>query len=110
VAGNASEGAIFPYPANGDPVRFQQFSDKIKDKYGDNATVSIVTSMAYDATKVLAASMEKDDTSDDIKKGLYDLKDYPGVTGNITFDKNGDVVSRLFIFKIVKNGTFEDYR
>jgi len=110
VAGNASEGVIFPYPSNGDPARFKQFSGKIKSKYGDDIAVTIVTSMAYDATNVLAAAMENGFTGNEIKAGLYEIKDYPGVTGNITFDKNGDVISRLFILKIVRNGKFEEYR
>jgi branched-chain amino acid transport system substrate-binding protein len=66
--------------------------------------------MAYDATRVLAAAMERGVTADEIKDGLYNLKDYPGVSGNITFDKNGDAVSRLMSVMVVKDGKFQDYK
>ena len=66
--------------------------------------------MAYDTTNVLAAAMEKSGyTADAIKKGLYQIKDYPGVMGNITFDKNGDDVSRTLKFKTVEDGKFIIY-
>ena len=108
LGGNATEGVIFLYPPNGDPKQWQEFNQKITNKYGDNAT--IVTAMAYDATNLLAAAMKSNGvTGEAIKTGLYQIKDYPGVTGNITFDKNGDVVSRVYIPKIVKGGKFVDY-
>ena len=108
-SGNASEGVVFVTPSNGDAERWQELSQKIENKYGDNAT--FITAMAYDATNLLAASMESSGaTSDEIKTGLTQLKDYPGVTGNITFDKNHDVETRLFSIMIVKGGKFEDYK
>jgi len=107
-SGNATEGVIFVVPSNGDPSRWQDFNQKIKGKYGENAT--IITAMAYDATKLLVAAMENSGTtSDAIKTGLTQIKDYPGVTGNITFDKNHDVVTRLFDTQIVKGGKFVEY-
>jgi len=107
-SGNASEGVIFPCLANGDAAIWQQFNDKFKSRYGKDAPLTAL--MAYDATNVLAAAMENGFTGDEIKAGLYLLKDYPGVSGNITFDKNGDVVSRTLVFKIVKEGKFQDYK
>lgn len=108
-SGSASEGVIVVYPANGDPTQWPQFNQKINSTYGKEA--GFVTAMAYDATNLLAVSMQNSGTtSDDIKTGLYQIKDYPGVTGTITFDKNGDVVTRLFILKIVKDGKFQDYK
>jgi len=109
-AGSAAEGVIFVYPSNGDPAKWQQFSDKIKNKYGNTTDVNIITAMAYDTTNVLAAAMKNGFTGSEIKTGLDQIKDYPGVTGNITFDKNGDVVSRLMAVGIVKDGKFEEYK
>lgn len=108
LGGSATEGVIFLYPKGGDPKLYQEFNQKIKNKYGDNAT--IVTSMAYDTMNVLATAMKSNGiTAESIKIGLYQIKDYPGVTGNFTFDKNGDVISRSYIFKVVKGGMFVDY-
>ncbi|MBC8487226.1 MAG: hypothetical protein H8D45_14450 [Bacteroidetes bacterium] len=47
--------------------------------------------------------------SDKIKDGLYKLKNYPGVSGITTFDKNGDVI-KLVMFKTVKDGRFVPVR
>jgi branched-chain amino acid transport system substrate-binding protein len=106
-SGNASEGVIFVVPSF-DSKRWQDFNQKVMSKYGNNAT--IFTAMAYDAMSLLGAAMENSGiTSDAIKTGLTQIKDYPGVTGNITFDKNHDVVTRLFSVKIVKGGKFADY-
>ncbi len=107
LGGNATEGVIFLYPPTEGP-KWDEFNQKIMDKYGDNAT--IVTAMAYDATNLLATAMKSDGvTGEAIKAGLYQIEDYPGVTGNITFDEHGDVISRVYIPKIVKGGKFEDY-
>jgi len=109
LSGNASEGVIFVYPPNGDPQLWQEFNQKIKSKYGADA--NIITGMAYDTVYLLAAAMKSNGTtSDEIKAGLYQIKDYPGVTGNITIDKNGDVSSRELIPQIVRGGKFMDYK
>lgn len=106
--GNATEGVIFVYPAEGEPGQWQEFNQKIESKYGKDA--NIMTAMAYDTTNLLAIAMQKNGfTGEAIKTGLYQIKDYPGVTGNITFDKNGDVISRLMNVKIVKGGKFVEY-
>lgn len=107
MSGNSTEGVIFVYPPNGDPKVWQKFNQSIKSKYGDDAT--IVTGMAYDTMNLLAAAMMSNGfTSDAIKTGLYQIKDYPGVTGNITFNKNGDI-SRALKYRIVKGGRFIEY-
>jgi branched-chain amino acid transport system substrate-binding protein len=41
----------------------------------------------------------------DVKKALYDIKDFVGVTGKTSFDKNGDVIKPIGI-KVVKDGKF----
>ena len=42
---------------------------------------------------------------ENIKQGLYSIKNFPGVTGKTSFDKNGDVIKELRILK-VSNGNF----
>ena len=44
-----------------------------------------------------------------VKNALYEIKDFPGVTGPITFDRNGNVVDRPMTIRIVKNGKFIDF-
>jgi len=107
--GNATEGVIFVYPGEGEPGRWKDFNLKINTTYGKNA--NIMTAMAYDTTYLIATAMQNSGVSGEaIKNGLYQINDYPGVTGNITFDKNGDVISRVMDVKIVKDGKFEGYK
>ena len=41
------------------------------------------------------------------KVELHNIKKFPGVTGNISFTKNGDVTGKQLYFKIVKHGEFQ---
>lgn len=63
---------------------------------------------AYDGLKIIADIMKRvgTDTSK-IKDELYKVKDYAGVNGPITFDKNGDVTVANYDIKVVKNGKAE---
>lgn len=58
--------------------------------------------------KVVAkAIIEGGNAADGIKQALYSIKGYRGVTGDITFDENGDV-HKQFVVKQVRGGTFFD--
>jgi len=43
-----------------------------------------------------------------IRDGLLAIKDYPGVSGTISFPGNGEAVKKLFIIKI-HDGQFTSY-
>ena len=107
TAGEAAEGVIFAYPAF-DPEKggelTRTFSNKFKTKYG--VLPDPEAAFSYDALKILALAMEKGGgQSDGIKKALYEIKDYQGVTGETTFDRNGDVLKPVG-FKKVQNGRY----
>lgn len=72
-------------PAN-DSV--QPFIDAFKEKYGKEP--STFNALAYDAMFMVKAAIESQDAADSaaITKGLAELKDFVGVTGNITMDAN----------------------
>ena len=48
--------------------------------------------------------------SENIKNTLYTIKDFPGITGYLTFDKNGDIVDRPMEVRIVKDGKFLPFK
>ena len=49
---------------------------------------------------------KKGNTPDGIRAYLDTVKDFDGVTGKLSFDKNGDVVKQgVYLFK-VKNGKY----
>ncbi|HAW50191.1 TPA: hypothetical protein DCX16_04510, partial [bacterium] len=106
-AGDAAEGVIYVYPALFKSDRLTTFAETLK-KYGKEP--NLLNTMGYDALHLIALAIEKGGVKKErIKEALYEIKDFPGVTGEITFDKNGDVVYRPIGVRIVKEGKFVDY-
>lgn len=68
--------------------KVQPFIDSFKEKYGKEP--SAFNALAYDAVYMIKQAIEDQKSADstDIQKGLANLKDFVGVTGNITMDKN----------------------
>jgi branched-chain amino acid transport system substrate-binding protein len=64
----------------------------------------------YDAASMILAGMKANGpTSEGIMKYLKNVKDYDGVTGKLSFDKNNDVVragSKGIYVLEVKNGKY----
>ena len=109
LAGDAAEGVIYVYPALFESDQLDKFTDALKQKYGDDPNVG--NTMAYDAAYLVAMAIEEGgNTGEGIKDAMYKIKDYPGVTGNITFDVNGDVVYRSVGVGIVKDGKFVEFQ
>ena len=105
IAGNAINGGYYTnhYSADRkDPVT-QGFIKKYKEKHG--AVPDALGALAYDASMILFKTIDaaKSPNADEIIKGLSHLKNFKGVTGNITFDKNGDVIKSVVILKIDKD-------
>jgi len=46
----------------------------------------------------------KKPTPEEIMKALATLKNFKGVTGNISFDKNGDAIKSTVMLKVEKDG------
>lgn len=111
LAKQASEGIFFTqlqYSPDSHEQNVRQFVDSFKNRYGYEA--DIIAAYGYDAMKVLAYAMEKSDLSPEkIKEELYKVKDFKGVTGEISFDENGDVIQPMGV-KIIKNGEFIWYK
>lgn len=110
LAKSAAEGLLFSAPMfdpNGSSTEMQVFSQQYKKKYGEEP--DILGGYGYDVVNIAIQSFSQGVMSDSIKKALYNISDYPGVTGNTTFDKNGDVVKDLKMMTI-KNGTFIPYK
>jgi branched-chain amino acid transport system substrate-binding protein len=102
TAGSAANGAIYGY------LDIQQsFLDKYKAKYKEEG--EIWGALNYDTMHTLAIAIEKGGYSaEGIRKGLIEIKNYPGVTGLITYGPERDVVKPPII-KMVKDGKFVKY-
>jgi branched-chain amino acid transport system substrate-binding protein len=107
LAKGAAEGVYFTQlqytPDSSDPMT-KTFVEEFKNHY--NTEANIIAAYGYDAMKVLAFAMERSDLNpESIKNELYKVKEFKGVTGKITFDKNGDVIQPMGV-KTVQNGKF----
>jgi branched-chain amino acid transport system substrate-binding protein len=109
LAGNSANGVIYDYPKQGDTSKSyvkEFYSDYFK-KY--NISPGALSDNGYDALMLIVEAIKiKGMSREQIKEGLYSIKDYPGVAGNTTFDENGDI-KKEFILKTVKNQKFIEY-
>ena len=110
LAGNAAEGVIFSTPMF-DPQskesNIKYFVKSFFKKY--NEEPNIWAGYGYDVVKIAALAIEKGgNKAEAIKKELYKINNYPGVTGNTSFDQHGDVKKELKIM-IAKQKKFIPY-
>ena len=88
-------------------LAFRMITDTIK-KYNRDAELYGAT--AFDGIKLIALAIQNGDaTAEGIKKALYKVKDFPGVTGKTTFDSDGIAVKPVN-FTILKNGKFVPFK
>lgn len=82
----------------------ENFSKAFTERYGKEP--DSYAALAYDSAKILIEAIRKNGAS---REGIYTyltkLKNYPGVTGNITFDDKHDVHTKIMILT-VKDGQF----
>ncbi len=112
LAGNAAENVLFstPYfdPTSSDGLS-RSFVNVFRTKY--NETPNIWAGYGYDVIRVASKAIESADkyTPEQIREALGHISGFPGVTGTVTFDVNGDVEKELSVFT-VKNGQFVRYQ
>ena len=104
-AGEAAEGLIFPYPRDPSGEHVDRFLQAFREKHGNEP--GITADVGYDAVKMIAEAIKLSGgtTGDDIRRGLNMLRDYPGVSGVMTFDEHGDVHKPMGM-KMVTGGQF----
>ncbi|HAG50789.1 MAG: hypothetical protein A2X87_03015 [Deltaproteobacteria bacterium GWC2_42_51] len=104
LAGKYVEGAIVVdgFFAGSRRENTIQFVYSFKNIYG--AEPDILAAQAYDATKMIVeAIIGGFKERNEIRDRLASLKDFPGATGTIAFDKNRETAKGLFILT-VKDG------
>jgi branched-chain amino acid transport system substrate-binding protein len=84
------------------------FKSKFKAKFGTE--VQVYAPYVYDSLKMMVAAMVKAGSSDPVKylPVLAATKDYPGVTGPISFDEKGDIKGGALTLKTVRGGKLEE--
>lgn len=110
LAGNATEGVIFSTPVfdpESEKPHIKKFIESFSKKY--NEKPNIWAGYGYDVVKIASLAMEKGGSkSKAIKTELYKINNFPGVTGDISFDQNGDVKKELKIM-VAKSKKFVPY-
>ena len=105
-AGEAAEGTMYLMPT----AAKNEIFDTAFQKITNGKEITIGSRETYDAMMILGNIMKKvGSDSSEIKSALYGVKDYQGVSGNISLDKNGDLISASYDIKIVKNGLVVNY-
>ncbi len=89
-------------------VGMDAFKAKFKAKFGTE--VQVYAPYVYDSLKLMVAAMVKAGSSDPVKylPVLAATKNYPGVTGPITFDEKGDIKGGALTLKTVRGGKLEE--
>ena len=107
IAGNAANSTYYSYPAykiDSDDDIVQTFVKKYKEKYGTDPDV--LAAYGYDLMNIALVALKNGNIADNIKKTLFSLKNFNGITGETSFDSNGDV-SKTAGIKVIENGEFK---
>jgi branched-chain amino acid transport system substrate-binding protein len=102
IAGSSIVGGYFTNhysPDRRDPIA-DAFIKKYKEKHG--AVPDTFAALTYDTAMIFFKALDgaKKPTADEITKLVAGMKGFKGVTGTISFDKNGDVVKSVVILKV----------
>lgn len=101
-AGDATEGLVYTRQSF-DPDDPQDVVKKFSSSYRElyKRDPDPYAALAYDSIMILAKVInEGGDSPEEIKRTLYGIEGFPGVTGETTFDNNGDVTKSISIKKI----------
>ncbi len=97
-----TEGSYFSnhYSPDATTPEVQDWVKKYKAKY--NAVPDALATLAYDATNMLTNAIVKAGSNDPskIRDALAATKDFKGVSGNITMDKDGNPVKSAVVIQI----------
>ena len=112
LAGESAEGVIGTYPTfSQETPQYKHFKEAWEKKY-PGKKIPIFGEYNYDMVHLTARALKatKSMSPEDIRKALIQSsKGYMGVTGDKTFDENGDV-GAVYGKWTVKGGAIEDYK
>lgn len=107
IAKEAGDGIFFSTPAfdlSSNEQNIKKFIENYQAKY--NSKPDATAGHSYDAANIMLQAIRMADYDiSKVKDQLYKIKDFPGVTGNTTFDDHGDVVKPVMIKRLNKNGS-----
>jgi len=108
-AKDALEGTFFVYfgSEEGNESQAKNFLKSFKQSYRRLPVIQWTTMQAYDAANILIASIKtaysvEGNLEDNLREALLQVENYPGVSGNLTMQKNGSIKGikpALYIYK-----------
>jgi branched-chain amino acid transport system substrate-binding protein len=106
IAGNAIVGGYFTNHYS--PERKDRIADRFIARYRQKhgAAPDSFAALTYDATMILLQTLDRaaQAKGESIARSLSGLKNFKGVTGTISFDKNGDAVKSAVVLRVEKEG------
>jgi branched-chain amino acid transport system substrate-binding protein len=107
IGGEALNGCYLSnhYSVDDPSPAIQKFVKDYRDRY--KQTPDALAALGYDAAKILADAMTRAGSTDGgkVRDALAQTKDFTGVTGKITIDKDHNAVKPAVVLKI-QNGKF----
>jgi branched-chain amino acid transport system substrate-binding protein len=84
------------------PAHANPLSRIFMQKYQNEGEINAGTALAYDAVNVLVAAIIKAGSTDSkaIRQSLHSLQGFKGVTGDITFDAEGNATKKACMMEI----------
>ena len=108
IGGAALNGCYFSNhysPDDADPL-VQKFVNDYKSRFG--TVPDALAATAYDAARIMFDAIKRANSLEGtaIRNALAATKDFPGVTGRVTFNENRDAVKPIVMIKIEDGGKF----
>jgi branched-chain amino acid transport system substrate-binding protein len=108
IGGKALNGSFFSNhysPYDTDP-QVQKFVNDYKARY--NSIPDALAATAYDAARIMFDAIKRANSLEGkaIRDALAATKDFPGVTGRVTFNENRDAVKPIFMIEIKDGGIY----
>ncbi|NLC71268.1 MAG: ABC transporter substrate-binding protein [Desulfuromonadaceae bacterium] len=106
--GKAMEGAVFTdgfFPESANP-RVRDFVKNFQERFGESP--SILDAQGYDSAALLLGLLQDPQvrTRDELQRAISRVRDYPGITGSVSFRGNGEGEKSLYLLRI-RGGSIE---
>jgi len=105
AAGKALDGVMFCLTSAGSGKSYEDFQNRFRSRYGKDATINSIK--PYDSVMILYDTACKTGPSaEQIYSSLQGLTSFQAISGNISFDKNGDISTPQYDRLIYRGDTF----
>lgn len=100
-----AENVIFASPkaADDQSTHRRDFIAQYRERYGEDP--GVLSDVGYDCAMILIRAYSESQSPDSIMTHIKELNSYPGVSGELSFDEQGDVL-KPYGLKTVSQGAF----